>query len=532
MKTNFPAIEISHVSYAYPGTSADLFTDLSASFPRGWTALLGDNGLGKSTLAQLMIGRLHPTPGQVTPSPSSFVSAYCSQETEREPSNLPDFCADWSQLAIRLRETLGIEEDWLYRYSTLSSGQRKRVQISCAMAENPDVLILDEPTNHVDASTREAISRAATGFAGIGIVISHDTTLIDSLASRCVFMEVRHQAGVNRTVLIARPGNYTVASATLASENTAAAGELKNLTKAARQVDQMKARLAHDARIEAQHSNGRFDHSDRELAGKIKMAKISGRDNLAALASNRAAIRVEQAHDRVNSMEVAAKRYDGNIFLGAEPSHRAELVRLGAGFVPWNPAARGIAGSVSCGVDIPDLSIGPRDHISLTGDNGLGKTTLVNRLLADLAKSDGTESELSRLVIPQEVSAARQREALAELHELPTSSRAQVMSGIAQLNSNPDRVIAGSSLSPNLSPGEMRKLLLCLGVLKNPALIIMDEPTNHLDLHSIEALGVALADFPGALLLVSHDENFLARCTSINWNLTATAQGSQLGILL
>ena len=86
---------------------------------------------------------------------------------------------------------------------------------------------------------------------------------------------------------------------------------------------------------------------------------------------------------------------------------------------------------------------------------------------------------------------------------------------MAQLNSDPDRILEGAATSP----GELRKLMIARGLLNTPSLIIVDEPTNHLDLHSVEALERALAQFGGALLLVSHDLAFLRACTNITWEI-------------
>ena len=92
--------------------------------------------------------------------------------------------------------------------------------------------------------------------------------------------------------------------------------------------------------------------------------------------------------------------------------------------------------------------------------------------------------------------------------------KGRILSVVAQLNSDAERILSGE----NVSPGELRKLMVAEGVLDGPALIVMDEPTNHLDLHSAEALERALAAYPGALVVVSHDRDFLAACTGIRWD--------------
>ena len=95
---------------------------------------------------------------------------------------------------------------------TLSGGEAKRLQIACALATDPDVLVLDEPTNHVDRPTRERIIAALRSYDGIGILVSHDVALIDAVASSCALFERDHVRGHNITVVRVRPGNYSAAS--------------------------------------------------------------------------------------------------------------------------------------------------------------------------------------------------------------------------------------------------------------------------------------------------------------------------------
>ena len=167
---------------------------------------------------------------------------------------------------------------------------------------------------------------------------------------------------------------------------------------------------------------------------------------------------------------------------------------------------------------VPPLSIGNTDHIALTGPNGAGKTTLVREVVRRLDPS------VRALAIPQEPTAEQCRGALSRLATLDSRSRGRVLAVAAALNSDPDRLVEGD----RTSPGEMRKLMLGLGMLDAPELIIMDESSNYLDLHSVEALERLLAAFPGALLLVSHDAALLEATTSVCWEVSESSPGTSV----
>jgi ATPase subunit of ABC transporter with duplicated ATPase domains len=160
----------------------------------------------------------------------------------------------------------------------------------------------------------------------------------------------------------------------------------------------------------------------------------------------------------------------------------------------------------------PALQARPGDRIALTGPNGTGKSTLVRRIVASVH----VPSE--RLTyVPQEIDAADSARILAQARELPHDALGMMMTVISRLGSRPHRLL--ESVEP--SPGETRKLLLAVGMTREPHLIVMDEPTNHMDLPSIQCLEEALRECPCALLLVSHDMQFLRALTERRWDIAA-----------
>lgn len=131
-------LTLSHITFTYPEAPEPLLADVSVTFARGWTAVLGDNGIGKTTLVRIAIGRLHADSGTISPAPDGLVAGYCPQDTDENPENLNDFANDWSPETLAIRRDLGIGDDWPWRAGTLSGGEAKRLQIACAMALRPD----------------------------------------------------------------------------------------------------------------------------------------------------------------------------------------------------------------------------------------------------------------------------------------------------------------------------------------------------------------------------------------------------------
>ncbi len=477
---------LSHITYTYPAAPAPLLQDVSVTFPRGWTGLLGDNGCGKTTLARIATGEIVPEHGSVT---AGLVSVLCAQEVDDEPDGLFDFAADYSREARELREIFRIEDDMPWRFAELSCGERKKIQIAVALWRRPDVLVADEPTNHLDGDARDELTRALARFRGIGILVSHDRALLDALAERCVSFE---NGGI-----VVRPGGYTAAHAQAALERESLTRERKSAKDELARLAQERDRREHEAaRADARRSKRKIDPKDKSAKAKIDLAVYTGQDGARGRLSAQMGARMEAAQKRVSAAYVA-KRYDGDLWLDAHPCPRKTLVHIAPADIPCGPGT----------LEVPELFVGNNDHIAIVGPNGAGKSTLLSHIRTLLAP------DLTVLDIPQEPTPAERERVLKGIRALSPAARGQVLSTVAQLNSDPDRILTGA----RTSPGELRKLMLAVGMLDHPVLIIMDEPTNHLDLHSTEALERALAAYPGALLLVSHDRAFLTACTARTW---------------
>ncbi|MBS6975244.1 MAG: ABC-F family ATP-binding cassette domain-containing protein [Eggerthellaceae bacterium] len=488
-----------HLTYTYDGADALALDDASAVFAPGWTGVVGPNGAGKSTLLKIVCGMLEPQKGSVSP---QVAGSFCAQSTDVAPTGLEEFSYDYRPEAVRLRYLLGIDDAWLWRYDTLSHGECKRIQIACALAADPVLLALDEPTNHLDAETRELVARALAEYRGTGLLVSHDRALLDGLVSSCVF--------VDRGRAVTVPGTYSQAKEqldlrrqTAVEERSHARRELARLKTESNRRDGVAARSA--ARRSARHLD-RHDHDGR---AKIKLAIYSGQDGKTGRLSSQMGKKVERAEKRMAEVRVA-KVYEGALDLEAEPAARTVLVRCEAGSLTLGEGRM---------LHHPQLYVGNTDRIGMVGRNGAGKSTLLAEVLRQMP-------EEGMVYVPQEIGSDRARALLASVKALAPAERGRLLSIVARLDSPPARILEGD----DLSPGEVRKLLLAQGLTGRPHLIVMDEPTNHLDIRSVEALQDVLADCPCALMLVSHDERFLDALTATRWVFdVGRAEGRGLG---
>ena len=482
------------VAFRYEAAAAPVFDGLSLSIPAGWTGVIGPNGSGKTTLLRLACGQLAPVTGDVR-APDTVV--YCPQRTDDPPTDLPAFIASTHRRARILRGQLGIGPDWPTRWHTLSHGERKRAQIAVALWKDPPILAVDEPTNHIDLQARRQLAHAMRSFRGVGLLVSHDRDLLDALCGQCVFVEPPDAT--------LRPGGYTKALALVEADREEARRALDRASRDLKRLQHEAANRAREAaRADRKRSKRRLARGDSDARERIDRARVSGKDGQAGRRLKQLAGRLQQAQDRRSRIRIT-KTYEMGIWLPGSRSKRDTLLRLPPGSIPLGDGRR---------LRFPELLLSPDARVALTGPNGAGKTTLVRHLLPHFAVPK------EHLVhMPQEIDRHASRQILDRVRDLPKAERGHAMTVVSRLGSRPDRLL--ESAEP--SPGEVRKLLLALGMTRRPHLIIMDEPTNHLDLPSIECLETALADCPCGLLLVSHDRRFLRRLTHTRWRIAAAA---------
>jgi ATPase subunit of ABC transporter with duplicated ATPase domains len=487
------------VSFRYDGMTAPIIEGLTAHFPAGWTGIAGANGTGKTTILKLAAGLLKPDAGTVQIPGRSL---YCPQRTDDLPELFADFLQAADGRARGLQGRLGIRPDWIGRWDSLSHGERKRAQIAVALWREPAVFAVDEPTNHIDGDARALLLEALRSFRGTGLLVSHDRELLDTLCAQTLLV------APPRPVLY--PGGYTAAHQAAEGAETYARKRHEQKKKDVAKIQRIAADRRHEAaRADRLRSKRDLDRHDADGRARIDLARVSGKDGVAGKLLNQLSGRLRQAQEELAGMRVT-KTYQLGIWLETARSRRDLLFSVPGGTLSLGGQRRLL---------FPDLSMLPDDRIAVTGQNGAGKSTLIRHILGHLNVEPG-----HLVYLPQEVDVQRSREIMARVRALPKDKMGHIMTIVSCLGSRPERLLE----TEEPSPGEIRKILLAIGISDDPHLIVMDEPTNHLDLPSIECLEDMLADCPCGLLLVSHDRNFLDRLARKRWHISAAADGQMV----
>jgi ATPase subunit of ABC transporter with duplicated ATPase domains len=486
-------VHLEGLSFGYD-SAIDILGDASLALEPGWTGVVGENGSGKTTLLALIAGALTPTRGHVRLEPKDARVAYCPQEVESPDGPVRSFSAAWDKASLAWQARLGLDPGDVGRWPALSAGERKRWQIGAALARAPEVLLLDEPTNHLDANGRSILLGALRAWRGVGLLVSHDRRLLDELTERT--------ARLHRGQLVLYPGGYGAARALWLAER---AGAEERAARAERALRAERARLASERRRHGSakgalptsaRSKGPRDSDARSMARKFAAQKAEARLGRGVAKQGRAVARAAVERDR----HQLTKERGGDIALGHQGTPRSWLCRLECEVL--RAGARVLARDLS-------VAIEGTSRVRIAGPNGAGKSTLLTHLVQQ------TRERASLLVVPQELDQAQRLGLSHEARALPPEERGRLFQLAASLGLDPERVMA----SEGPSPGEARKLLIANGLARCVAGIFLDEPTNHLDLPSIERLERALAAFPGALVLISHDDAFADALTDTTWHL-------------
>lgn len=506
-------LQIEKLYFSYPSSPANLFEDFSLQFYEGWTCLAGSNGCGKSTLLKLIAGILSPDSGRIFTGPaiSNNDIVYCPQETVQIPENIYSvFWSDDNEIR-RFFSMLHVSEEMLERYESLSGGEKKRIQIASALAEKPAILLLDEPTNHLDGETVKMISQTLSLFTGIGIMVSHDRSFADSLCSHTVYLynEARVISGGRDCIACQTyPGGLSKALEIRQQNADSSRTQWNKLDSKASLEKERSHKLAlENERAKSRLSKKKIDPADHDAKRKMDVARLGGKDRRTGDAKAHLENQIRRTEASRDSIQKSLKRKED---FSIESSDYCKTIIIEEKDLtvgePSGEAQNKLGKSNIYTLHIPRIEINPGEKLALTGQNGSGKTLFIKHVISELEKS-GRVKEV--MYLPQEISQEEAKQIFEDFNKLEDDERGEVLSTLYRLGSEPE-----SLQKENLSPGELRKLMISLAVQKPLSLLILDEPTNHMDITSVLALENALAAISCSLLIVSHDKAFISKISS------------------
>ena len=468
-----------------------LFENLTFPIHTGWTGIVGVNGAGKSTLLEVLAGVRAPHHGKVRYLRPLPRVAYVPQRPETFPDLGPLESIPWYKGYFELDEAV------LERWADASPGERRRWQLASILASEPDLLLLDEPTHHLDARTRSLFIEGLQSFSGVGVLVSHDRVLLDTLCGSTL----RLHGGQGQLW----PGGWTEARQSWEQQERTTRQQIELLQEQRRSL-----------KVAIDGATRRKDGAEAQKSAKRRMRNPNDNDNRACPAKNladwaaagagrergRLLQRLETLERERSALEYPPHAAEPLFFQGA-PASRSWLADL------RTPEVCAPNGTVI--LNDVDLRVHREARIWVSGDNGSGKTTLV-RALVDTIRTSEVFGRL--LWFSQEPpSAGQAAQQLAELSSLPKEQRDAAFRVLATLGAQ----IGSLRHSSAPSPGEARKIELAVGLAKSPWWIVLDEPQNHLDLPTLERLEAALREFPGAVLTISHDPGFLRGFWTERW---------------
>lgn len=531
----YPFLALERVSFRLPD-GRSIFSNLNEQFDHRPTGLVGRNGVGKTVLARLLAGELEPSSGRCLRSGSvrllgqraawdvgagatvaglAGIQPVLDAITRIEAGSIE--ASDFEQVGERWdiaehlqraldRHGLG-HLDSSTPVSTLSGGEAVRVSIVGALLSTADFLILDEPSNHLDQPSRQALVEQLRAWPRGLLVISHDRQLL---------------AGMARIVELSSLGlrSYGGGYAFYAEQRE------QEQQLAREQLDRCRLeRLRQERSLRDQQ-----ERQERRLArGKRQAAHA----NQAKVLLGQQKARSETSTGKLKEQHALARqRMDEQVLLARQQVRADEIISVHA--APIAQAAQRRVLELQ-GVVLPfvsgvlrhiDLTVLGRQRVGVLGPNGCGKSTLLQVMAGRLRPEAGICRTVTGAAYldQQHDELNPQRSALDQLQSVrPGTPPAEARMRLAQLGLEADHVLRPSS---ELSGGErMKAALACVLYADPPApLVLLDEPSNHLDLPSLQALELMLSHHAGALVVVSHDRVFLDR-VGLTHRLQATPHG-------
>ena len=352
-------------------------------------------------------------------------------------------------------------------------GWKLRVLLAQALFSDPEVLLLDEPTNHLDINTIRWLESILTARNSTMIIISHDRHFLNSVCT--------HMADLDYGELRLFPGNYDeyMTAATQARERL-----LSDNAKKKAQIAELQTFVS---RFSANASKAKQATSRAKLIDKIQLDEVKPSSRVSPF------IRFEQykkLHRQAVTLERVSQGYDGT------------------------PLFRNL-----------NLQVEAGERVAIIGPNGIGKTTLLRTLVGELPPMSGevkwTESADVGYFAQDHAEDFEDDVTLFDWMGQWTQGGEQLVRGtLGRMLFSNDEINKSVKV---ISGGEQGRMLFGKLILKKPNVLVMDEPTNHLDMESIEALNLALENYPGTLIFVSHDREFVSPWPHASSNCRRTA---------
>lgn len=511
-----PSIQLKALSLATPD-GRDLLQNLDLSFGAERTGIVGRNGTGKTTLLRAIAGDVTPKSGSVAidarvgmlrqsvQSDRAFVAEALGAKDgldrlariEAGDGTAEDFdTADWT-LPSRIAEALsqvGLPAlDQERTVDTLSGGQRTRLSLAALLLDQPDFVLLDEPTNNLDTDGRVAVAELLRTWKGGALVVSHDRELLRHVDRILELTSVGTKLyGGNWDAYVERQALDLAAAE---HDLSVAERQLADIDSRVQERTERKSRA--DSRGRAKAARGDMP---RIVAGGLKRAA----ENTTGMQSRLA----DRQRDDATSALVEARK---QIEILQPLTVTLESANLPAGRTVL--LIENLTGGPTRTPIIRNLYLnitGP-ERVALTGPNGSGKTTLLRLATGDFTPGSGTVRITPRhALLDQQVALLDPARTIREnyLRLNPGDTENACRAALARFMFRADAALKRVG---ELSGGEMLRagLAVTIGSSHPPELLILDEPTNHLDIHAIAAVEAGLRAYDGALLVVSHDRAFL-----------------------